>query len=51
MQELLFDIRIESPAPLRDLTLAERIARMNWSEEAVSRAVQDKVRTYGAVHK
>ena len=45
MQELLFDIRIESPSPLRNLTLAERIAGMDWSEEAVSRAVQDKVST------
>ena len=45
MRELLFDIRIESPPPLRNLTLAERIAGMDWSEEAVSRAVQDTVST------
>ena len=45
MRELLFDIRIESPYSLRNLTLAERIASMDWSEEAVSRAVQDKVNT------
>ena len=43
MQKLLFDIRIESPSPLRNLTLAERIASMEWSEEVLSRAVQDKV--------
>ena len=43
MQNMLFDIRIESPSRLRNLTLADRIASMEWSEEAVSRAVQDKV--------
>merc|ERR1719507_2688387 len=40
---MLFDIRIESPSRLRNWTLADRIASMEWAEEAVSRAVQDKV--------
>ena len=43
MQHMLFDIRIESPSRLRNWTLADRIASMEWAEEAVSRAVQDKV--------
>ena len=43
MQNMLFDIRIQSPSPLRNLTLAHRFATMEWSDEAVSRAVQDKV--------